>query len=188
MNDEIRETVEDAPSILIVEDDDALRTRLERAFADRGFHTRAAPSGAAAMAAAEADSPELAVVDLRLPDVDGLEVLERLLAIDATTRVVILTGYGSIATAIEAIRLGATYYVPKPAGVDDILAAFERGESEPRLAAPRVYEAPSLARAEWEHINRVLADCGGNISRTARQLGLHRRTLQRKLNTYPPSK
>src|SRR5690606_11363521 len=99
------------------------------------------------------------------------------------------TGYGSIATATEAMRLGATHYLPKPATVDEILAAFARDELPP-LAAVEGEEAttPSLARAEWEHINRVLADSGGNISEAARRLGIHRRSLQRKLQKYPPKK
>ena len=106
-------------------------------------------------------------------------------AIDATTRVVMLTGYGSISTAIDAMRLGADNYVAKPADVDDILAAFERAEAPP-LQPSADYKAPSLARAEWEHINRVLSDCGGNISEAARRLDVHRRSLQRKLQKYPP--
>ncbi len=101
-----------------------------------------------------------------------------------------LTGYGSIATAIDAVRLGATYYLSKPADADDIVAAFARGEAPPLESAGRIrdYQAPSLARAEWEHINRVLSDAGGNISEAARRLGIHRRSLQRKLQKYPPNK
>jgi two-component system response regulator RegA len=96
--------------------------------------------------------------------------------------VVVLTGYGSIATALEAIRLGARHYLTKPADVDEILAAFDRERSgSPREPSP----VPSLARVEWEHINRVLADCGGNISEAARVLGIHRRSLQRKLAKFP---
>ena len=90
--------------------------------------------------------------------------------------------------AIDAVRLGATYYLSKPADADDIVAAFARGEAPP-LAPPDIeYKAPSLARAEWEHINRVLSDCGGNISEAARRLGIHRRSLQRKLQKYPPNR
>jgi two-component system, response regulator RegA len=103
----------------------------------------------------------------------------------AETKIVVLTGYGSIATAMEAVRLGATGYITKPADVDDVLAAFARGDA---AAVPPVagYAAPSLARAEWEHINRVLADCDGNISEAARRLKIHRRSLQRKLQKRPP--
>ncbi len=177
-----------ASSFLIVDDDERFRERLARAFAARGFDVRAAASAAEALELARAESPECAVIDLKMPGTDGLSLLAELKKIDETTRVVILTGYGSIATAVEATRLGATNYVPKPADVDDILAAFERGEADPLAPSARAYTAPSLARTEWEHINRVLADCGGNITRAARQLGIHRRSLQRKLQKYPPSR
>ena len=103
-------------------------------------------------------------------------------------RIVVLTGYGSIATAVDAMRLGATSYLPKPADADEILLAFDRAEAPPDAAPAEGPPAPSLARAEWEHLNRVLADCGGNISEAARRLGIHRRSLQRKLQKYPPSK
>jgi two-component system response regulator RegA len=178
------------PSILIVDDDRVLRDRLARAFHDRGYDVRTAETADAALALAREDSPELGVVDLRMPGRSGLELVRDLKALDPATKIVVLTGYGSIATAIEAMRLGATYYVPKPADADEILAAFSRGEApplEPGRAPPGgPAEAPSLARAEWEHINRVLADCGGNISEAARRLGVHRRSLQRKLQKYPP--
>jgi two-component system response regulator RegA len=110
-----------------------------------------------------------------------------LLAIDRTTLIVVLTGHGSIATAIEAMRLGATYYLPKPADADDILGAFERGLAPPLSATRADFPAPSLARAEHEHIQRVLHECGGNISEAARRLGVHRRSLQRKIQKLPPS-
>jgi two-component system response regulator RegA len=100
--------------------------------------------------------------------------------------VVVLTGYGSIATAVDAVRLGASHYLPKPADADEIIAAFSRDEREPLLGTADDFKAPSLARAEWEHISRVLSDCGGNISEAARRLGMHRRSLQLKLKKYPP--
>lgn len=174
------------PSILIVDDDAVLRERLARAFRERGFEVRTACDYDAAIAEARADSPEMAVVDLRMPGRSGLELVRDLKALDAATRIVVLTGYGSIATAIDAVRIGATYYVNKPADADDVLAAFERGDSPPLEPASTEYVPPSLARAEWEHINRVVADCGGNISEAARRLGIHRRSLQRKLQKYPP--
>lgn len=174
------------PSILIVDDDRVLRDRLARAFVDRGYDARVAGSHAEAIRLAKLDSPEMAVVDLRMPGGSGLEVVRDLKAADATTRIVVVTGYGSISTAVEAMRLGATYYLPKPADADDILAAFARGEAPP-LDPPGVdIPAPSLARAEYEHIQRVLADCRGNVSEAARKLGLHRRSLQRKLQKFPP--
>jgi len=130
--------------------------------------------------------PLLAVVDLKMPGESGLEVIRDGLALAPALQIVVLTGYGSIATATEAIKLGAIYYLPKPADVDDILTAFARSDDN-EISPPAEFNAPSLARAEWEHINRVLEDCQGNISAAARKLGLHRRTLQRKLQKYPPS-
>ncbi len=174
-------------SLLLVDDDDVLRTRLARALSARGFDVRAAAGPEEAERMAREDSPELAVVDLRMPGGSGLDLVRRLLAIDASTRVVVLTGYGSIATALDAIRLGAVHYLPKPADVDEILAAFDRGGQEPNAARAATFETPSLARAEWEHIQRVLSDCDGNVSEAARRLGLHRRSLQRKLRKYPPA-
>jgi len=173
-------------SLLIVDDDRILRERLARAFAERGFEVRTAEDYDSAMATATQDSPEMAVVDLRMPGRSGLELVRDLKALDPATRVVVLTGYGSIATAIEAVRIGATYYVQKPADADDVLAAFERGASPPLEGAATDYTPPTLARAEWEHINRVMSDCGGNVSEAARRLGIHRRSLQRKLQKYPP--
>jgi len=175
-----------APSILIVDDDELFRTRLAAAFSRRGYESRTAAGHGEAVASARVESPELAVIDLRMEGPSGLELLRDLLEIDPSTRVVLLTGYGSIATAVEAMRLGATNYVPKPADADEIIVAFERGEAPPLAPTERDFEAPSLARTEWEHINRVLADCGGNISETARRLGIHRRSLQRKLQKHPP--
>ena len=123
-----------------------------------------------------------------MPGRSGLELVKTLHEIDPATKTVVLTGYGAIATAIDAIRLGATYYLSKPADADDIVAAFNRAKSPPlEPPEPEYGQAPSLARAEWEHINRVLSDCGGNISEAARRLRIHRRSLQRKLQKYPPS-
>jgi two-component system response regulator RegA len=176
------------PSLLLVDDDTTLRERLARAFRERGYDVTTAGDYAEALAAAHRDSPELAVVDLRMPGRSGLELVRDLLAVDAATQIIVLTGYGSIATAVDAIRLGAVHYLPKPADADDILAAFARGAQAPALPAPETLQAPSLARAEWEHIQRVLADCGQNISEAARKLGIHRRSLQRKLQKYPPAR
>lgn len=178
------------PSILIVDDDEVYRNRLARAFVDRGYDVRTAHDYDSAVTVAQEDSPELAVLDLKMPGKSGLELVKALNEIDPSTKTLILTGYGSIATAIDAVRLGATYYLSKPADADDIVGAFARGEAPP-LDPPTPdgdYKAPSLARAEWEHINRVLSDAGGNISEAARRLGIHRRSLQRKLQKYPPSK
>lgn len=162
--------------------------RLARAFEERDYDVRTSESYDQAVASAKQDSPELAVVDLRMPGRSGLELVQALKEIDPATKIIVLTGYGSIATAIDAIRLGATYYLPKPADADDIVTAFARGQAPPLLPPEAEYQAPSLARAEWEHINRVLSDCAGNISEAARRLGIHRRSLQRKLQKYPPNK
>jgi two-component system response regulator RegA len=174
--------MDERPLLLIVEDDENLRRRMGRAFRDRGFDVEEAASSADALAIAERETPELVLVDLRMPDGNGLDLIPAIKAIDPATRIVVLTGYGSIATAIEAVRRGATHYLTKPADADEILAAFERGGAD----APRRPLVPmSLDRVEWEHINRVLVDCHGNVSEAARVLGLHRRSLQRKLAKYP---
>lgn len=182
--------VESALGVLVVDDDATFRTRLVRAFESRGFEVRAANDVSVALEMAKTESPELAVVDLRMPGGSGLDLVRELKAIDQATNIVVLTGYGSIATALEAVRLGATHYLTKPADLDDILAAFARAHRAPNTitAATAEHEVPSLARMEWEHINRVLTDCGGNITQAARLLGLHRRSLQRKLAKYPVSK
>ena len=169
-------------SVLVVDDDDVFRTRLGKAFQDRGFEVRTAPSAEEAIRLARQDSPEFAVVDLRMPGVSGLEVVRELHGIDPASVIVMLTGYGSIATAVEAVRAGALHYLSKPVDIDQILAAFE-GKAAP--GASGSLEVPSLARVEWEHIQRVLSDCDGNISQAARLLGLHRRSLQRKLSKDP---
>ena len=176
------------PSILLVDDDEVYRNRLARAFVDRGYDVRSSHDFDSAVASAQADSPEFAVLDLKMPGKGGLELVQALREIDPATKTVVLTGYGSIATAIDALRLGATYYLSKPADADEIVAAFARGEAPPLSPPESDYRAPSLARAEWEHINRVLSDCAGNISEAARRLGIHRRSLQRKLQKYPPNK
>ncbi len=172
-------------SVLVVDDDHVYRTRLVRAFADRGFGVHEADDVEAALTIARVTPPDYAVLDLKLPKGSGIVLLEALKRIRATTNVVMLTGYGSIATAVDAVKRGATSFVPKPADVDDLLVAFASGAhpSEPR-ALPS-HEAPSLARAEWEHIQRVLVDCGGNVSQAARVLRIERKSLQRKLAKNP---
>lgn len=173
--------------ILVVDDDRLLRERLARAFRDRGHDVDVAAAADEALEVARRAVPGRAVVDLRMPGRSGLELVRDLLALDPGMRIVVLTGYGSIATAIDAIRLGATYYLHKPADADEVLAAFDRDSPGADESTRADLTTPSLARAEWEHINRVLADCGGNVSEAARRLGLHRRSLQRKLQKYPPA-
>ena len=173
-------------SLLLVEDDATYRERLAKAITARGYEVRTAADAETALALAEADSPEFAVLDLRMPGESGLDLLRRLMAIDPTTKVLMLTGYGSIATAMEAVRLGVVNYLTKPADVDDILAAFTPEGTSPDLNADLA--TPSLARVEWEHIQRVLSDCEGNLSEAARRLGMHRRSLQRKAGRKRPPK
>ena len=173
------------PLYLLVDDDAVFRERLARALRKRGCQVATAMNADEALDLARLNPPERAVVDLRMPGRSGLELVHELLALDPATQIVVLTGYGSIGTAIDAVRLGATYYLSKPADVDDLLAAFERG-SQPVEPATSQLAAPSLARAEWEHIQRVLADADHNISEAARRLGMHRRSLQRKLHKLPP--
>jgi two-component system response regulator RegA len=170
---------------LVVDDDETFRGRLGRALVERGYDVRCAGSYEEAIAAATLDSPQLAVVDLKMPGRSGLEVVRELKALDPTTSIVVLTGYGSIATAVEAMRLGAIHYLSKPADTDQILGAF--GEAHLEITSEDI-ETPSLKRIEWEHIQRVLTDSSGNISEAARRLGIHRRSLQYKLRKYPPTK
>jgi two-component system response regulator RegA len=172
--------------MLVVDDNQILREQMARAFARRGYNVRTASNFDEAVALAGAESPELAVVDLRMPGRSGLELLQALKQIDPTTRVVVLTGFGSIATAVDAMRLGATSYVAKPADADEILAAFARAERPVLEGTPADFQSPTLARAEWEHIQRILSDCAGSISEAARRLGVHRRSLQRKLQKKAP--
>jgi two-component system, response regulator RegA len=174
-----------APSILLVDDDATLRERLARALRERGFDVRTAGSADEAMTLVRAESPEMAVLDLKMPGRSGLDLLRDMKEQDPSTKIVILTGYGSIATAVDATKLGAVAYLPKPVDADEVMAAFQRAIGD---APSKPLETPSLARAEWEHINRVLSDCGGNISEAARRLGIHRRSLQRKLQKYPPAR
>ena len=177
--------VESRPTLLLVDDDGVYRERLAKAITARGYEVRTAADAEAAVALAEAESPELAVLDLRMPGESGLDLLRRLKAIDPTTKILMLTGYGSIATALEAVRLGAVHYLTKPVDVDEILAAFDRDGAP---AETLDTETPSLARVEWEHLQRVLNDCEGNLSEAARRLGMHRRSLQRKANRKRPIK
>jgi two-component system, response regulator RegA len=182
------DTTKQVPSLLIVDDDDRFRDRLARAFAKRGYEVCTAADGAAAVSAARANRPEQAVVDLRLPGEWGLHIVRDVLGIDPHIRIVVLTAYGSIATALEAVRLGAVNYLQKPATVEEIELALQRPPSGTAAVVEPPAQVPSLARAEWEHINRVLTECDGNIRKAARLLGLHRRTLQRKLAKFPVSR
>lgn len=174
------------PLLLLVDDDARLRDRLAQALTKRGYAVRTAGNYDEALLIAQESSPELAVVDLRMPGPSGLELLRALKELDPETRIVVLTGYGSIATTIDAMRLGAVYYLQKPADADEILAAFARADAAPLDVVPETGDPPSLERVKWEHVSRVLSDSGGNVSEAARKLKLHRRSLQRMLQKFPP--
>jgi two-component system response regulator RegA len=171
--------------LLLVDDDEVFRERLASALRQRGQEVVTAPDGDGAMQVAARGKLAAAVVDLRMPGMSGTELVPHLLRLQPDLRIVVLTGYGSIASAVEAMRLGAHNYVSKPADADDVLAAVT-GEARPVSPASGAAPPPTLARAEWEHIQRILADTGGNVSETARRLGITRRTLQLKLKKYPP--
>ena len=174
------------PAVLIVDDDERFRVRLCQAFAKRGWEVFGAADGAEAHNLAREGAPDLAVVDLKMASESGLDVVRDLRELDGTISIIMLTGYGSIATAIEAMKCGADHYLSKPADVDQILAAFETIRDRARSEVRPPTSVPTLARVEWEHIQRVLAECGGNISQSAKLLGTHRRSLQRKLSKDPP--
>jgi len=171
-------------TLLLVDDDEAFRRVLARALDRRGYAVSVAATVAAAIVKAQAQSPEYAVVDLKMPGQSGLVLIEKLIELDPNTRIVMLTGYASIATAIEAIKLGAVHYLAKPCDADEIVAALNKsggGDS----AIPVTGSPLSIDRLEWEHIQRVLVEHQGNVSATARALKMHRRTLQRKLGKHP---
>lgn len=170
-------------SLLIVEDDRSLRERLGRAMEGRGFAVAIAESVAQGLARVKEAPPAFAVVDLKLDDGNGLDVVEQLHVTRPDARVVILTGFGNIATAVAAVKYGAIDYLPKPADADDILKAL----LAPPGSKPKPPENPMSAdRVRWEHIQRVYELCGHNVSETARRLNMHRRTLQRILAKRSP--
>ncbi len=170
-------------SLLIVDDDEPFLKRLARAMEKRGFAVETADSVAAGTAIATARPPAFAVVDLRLEDGNGLDVVERIRERRADSKIVVLTGYGAIATAVAAVKIGATDYLSKPADANDVTAALLA--SGDNLPAPP--ENPMSAdRVRWEHIQRVYELCDRNVSETARRLNMHRRTLQRILAKRSP--
>lgn len=175
----------ECPSLLLVDDDATFCSVLSRALEKRGFGVTVAHSVEDALPLAQANPPEYAVVDLKMNGASGLVLIQALHELDPATRIVVLTGYASIATAVEAIKLGATQYLSKPANADEIVAAFGHAAS---AELPLSAQPPTVERLEWEHIQRVLQEQQGNISATARLLNMHRRTLQRKLAKYPASK
>jgi two-component system, response regulator RegA len=171
------------PDLLLVDDDATLCEALARGLVTRGFDVRIALSGEEANRLIKENVPEYAIIDLKLPDGYGLKLISALIALDPSIRTVVLTGYGSIPTAVEAIKLGATYYLAKPANVDEIVNAFRRDAGDDSV--PLNGKTMSLSRVEWEYIQRVLHQHHGNIAATARALSMHRRTLQRKIAKHP---
>ena len=175
-------------SIILVDDEENFRNRLARAFIKRGYTVFQAANVDEALNKIKENSPDWALVDLKMPGKSGLDLIREAREYLPFLKIVVLTGYGSIATATEAVKLGAHYYLPKPVDVEDILKAFAKDSDPGELPSQQVFEAPSLARTEWEHIQRVLHDCDNNITAAAKKLGIHRRTLQRKLYKYAPQK
>lgn len=171
-------------TILIVDDDPNFNAILVRTLERRGHPARGTLDPGAALAAARELEPHRVVLDLNLAGSSGLALIPELLAIRPDCRIVVLTGYASIATAVDAIKLGAVQYLAKPVEIDAVLAAFD-ADDPPDLELPAPDEPLSVDRLEWEHIQRILADNEGNISATARALKMHRRTLQRKLSKRP---
>ena len=171
-------------SLLVMDDDGPLRTRLGRALESRGFEVVLAGSVAEAVQAVKAKPPAFAVLDMRLEDGNGLQVCETIQAERPDARVIMLTGYGNIATAVAAVKAGAVDYLPKPADADDVaraLLAAREGTATPPPENPM-----SADRVRWEHIQRVYELCSRNVSETARRLNMHRRTLQRILAKRAP--
>lgn len=174
----------DGKNLLLVDDDEIFGEVLSGALAKRGFSVDVARTTEEAIEKISARAPEFAIIDLRIGQQSGLVLVEILQQRNSRTRMVVLTGYGSIATAVEAIKKGAQQYLTKPAAVDDIIAALHGDPVTPDIAFDDS-RRPSVKRLEWEHIQNVLSAHNGNISATARALGMHRRTLQRKLQKRP---
>lgn len=171
------------PQLLLVDDDPTYCSVLGRALKKRSYDVGIAHDLRSGIELAEETNPEFAVIDLRIGHESGLEMVKRLKEIDENTHIVMLTGFASIATAVESIKLGATHYLTKPADTDEIINALNRGEGDSKIS---VKERPlSVKRLEWEHLQKVLMEHDGNISAAARALGMHRRTLQRKLDKKP---
>ena len=174
------------PGLLLVDDNENHCWALSRALEKRGYAVKAAHSAAAAARLLEEWQPDYAVVDLRMPGPTGLTLIPRLKAARADVRIVMLTGYASIATAVEAIKLGATQYLVKPVDAGTVEAAFHHDDGDAGI--PTSDHLLSVERLEWEYIQRVLAEQSGNVSATARALKMHRKTLQRKLNKHPAAR
>jgi len=171
-------------SVLVVDDDEAFLRTTQRGFQHQGMAVHAATSSAAACKLADEHRPDLMVVDLRLGDESGLDLVERLRSAHPGSAIVVLSAYASVASTVAALRCGADLVLFKPVHPTEILRQIDGNPRAEVVGAPRT---PSLARAEWEHVNRVLYDCNGNVSEAARRLGIYRQSLQRKLRKYSPS-
>jgi len=173
----------DKPRLLLVDDDETYCRVLKSALEKRDYEVLVANDVQTGTLLAEQNLPEYAVIDLRIGHESGLELVKKLISLDANTACVMLTGFASIATAVEAIKLGAVHYLTKPANADEILAALHKNEGD---ASVSISENPlSVKRLEWEHLQKILMQHDGNISAAARALNMHRRTLQRKLEKRP---
>lgn len=170
-------------SYLLVDDDEVFAQTLARSLTRLGKQAGIAHNKVSALEANRQQKPERIVLDLKLGQSSGLHLIQQLKADNPRASIVILTGYSSIATAVEAIKLGANHYLCKPAGVEEIVNAFDKHTGDPGASLSE--HPPSVDRLEWEHIQRVLDQHAGNVSATARSLGMHRRTLQRKLSKRP---
>ena len=171
-------------TILVIDDDPSFNAILVRTLNRRGYPAHGALDGHSALASMRSLQADKVILDLNLNGSSGLALIPQLLELSPDCRIVVLTGYASIATAVDAVKLGASQYLAKPVEIEAILAAFE-DEGEPDFSAPAPDEPLSVDRLEWEHIQRVLTENDGNISATARALKMHRRTLQRKLAKRP---
>jgi two-component system response regulator RegA len=174
---------DDRPVLLLVDDDMVYCRVLGDALKKRGYEVFTTHDLATALRLAREQQPEFAVIDLRVGNESGLELVKQLADMDETIRAIMLTGYASIATAVEAIKLGAVHYLTKPANADEIAAALQRAEGDISVAPSG--QPLSVRRLEWEHLQKVLLEHNGNISAAARALKMHRRTLQRKLAKRP---
>lgn len=179
--------MENHEGILLVDDDDVFRGRLAKALSDRNHEVFEAKNSSEALASLKKNKIKKVVLDLRLEKEHGLDLLPELKKIDSEVRVLILTGYGTIGTAVDAVKRGAYNYLSKPVNADAILHALSSEGEAIVIKNPETQRMPELEQVEWDYINRILTECSGNISKAAKVLGIHRRSLQRKLSKAPQS-
>ncbi len=172
-----------ARNLIVIDDDETFARVLSSALNKQGFAARYALNSTQALELVQHITPDYAIVDLRIGAESGLNLIQQLIRLNSNIHILILTGYASIATAVEAIKLGALHYLSKPADISEIIKALEKQDANPDLQPPS--RPLSVKRLEWEHLQKVLLDHDGNISAAARALGMHRRTLQRKLAKKP---